>query len=76
MAGSELINVTEADIQTVAQKLEKFCDELPASEQVVMGWLLQRAGEAEDVQGFESKPLRKDQVRTAVMDAVGFSVPR
>ena len=70
------IDLTESSIRSVARKLQHFSDELPPDEQAVLSWLLQRAQEAEEVAGFAVAPIPTEQVQEAVLDALGFSVPR
>ena len=76
MANEQAINVTEADIQSAAQKVEAFYQGLPPSEQVVIGWLLQRAAESEDIRGYDFAPVRSGHVREAIMDGLGLSIAR
>jgi hypothetical protein len=70
------IDLTETSIRSVARKLQRFSDELPPDEQAVLAWLLQRAQEAEEVAGYAAAPIPSDHVQEAVLDALGFSVPR
>ena len=59
MTDGETVAVSHADIEAMAQKLEGLYHQLPANEQAVLGWLLQRAESAgpaeratDDVQGY------------------------
>ncbi|MGI8551150.1 MAG: hypothetical protein ACR2PL_10270 [Dehalococcoidia bacterium] len=76
MVNEQAIDVREGDILSVSKKLEQFCNELPASEQVVMGWLLQRAADAEEVRGYDATPVRQSQMRAAILEGLGLSIPR
>jgi hypothetical protein len=68
--------VNEADIQAVAQLLQKLGDGLPPAQQAVLGWIIIRASMADEVAGYSSAPLPPNQIREAVLDCLGFSVPR
>jgi hypothetical protein len=61
MTEGEAVAISQADIEATGRKLEDLYHQLPANEQAVLGWLLQRAesaGPAEpasgEVQGYVS----------------------
>lgn len=63
MAEKQEVSIPASDIESVAQKLEQFGKQLPPNEQLVINWLLERAGSApaEDpeemhVQGYLQSP--------------------
>ena len=72
----KMINVTEADIQSFAQKLEQFGEGLSPSERVVLGWMLQRAADSDAVRGYDATPVPENQLRSAILDGLGLAIPR
>ena len=72
----QMINVTELDIQSFAQKLEQFGEGLSPSERVVLGWMLQRAADSDGVQGYASAPVPASQLRSAILEGLGLAIPR
>jgi hypothetical protein len=46
VAEEQTVNISGKDIEAVAQKLEAFGKQLSPNEQVVIDWLLERAGSA------------------------------
>lgn len=49
-AEAQLERVTTEDVQSLSGKLESFVSELPEQEQLVLGWILSRAGAASDME--------------------------
>jgi len=69
-------SITEADINSVAQKLQDFAEGLSDGEQAVLAWLIQRAASGDEVAGYGVAPLRSHEIKGAVLEGLGFSVPR
>jgi hypothetical protein len=76
MAGNPSTSITEADINSVAQKLQDFAEGLTESEQAVLAWLIQRAASGDEVSGYGVSPLEPHAIKEAVLEGLGFAVPR
>ena len=76
MSVQDAVTVTESDIRAVAQTLQQVAEGLPPAQQAVLGWLIQRAASADEVSGYSAERLPVSEIRDAVLDGLGFNVPR
>lgn len=63
---------TDADIQSLAEKLQRFSAVLPSGERAVLLDLLGRATAADDIQGFDFAGERYQAMLAAFDPAQGF----
>jgi hypothetical protein len=74
MADGQPLAVSGSDIESVAQKLKQFHDTLSPNEQIVLDWLMSRAAQAGEVEGYALAYDKYDQV-THFGDILGLGGP-